>query len=135
MNLGQIAAIIAAVAFAVLTLGLLYPLIRLGRMFDSLSRSIEGAANHAIPTLDESATTMKELTKTMSDVNKITDKVGYTTENVSALIDLYTSVLGKPVIKIMSIFFSLKRTAQDFMARKKKQQSSSAESDALRKGK
>lgn len=126
MGIGEIAGLIAAIAFAILVGFMIYPLIRLGRLFDKLAQTVVTAGDHAIPALDETVTTVKELNKTMSDVNKISGSVQYTASNVGALTDLYTSMLGKPVIKVASALYSLRETAKDFLGKRKGAQDSAA---------
>ena len=61
MGVGEIAGLIAAIAFAVLAGFMIYPLIRLGKMFDQISQT-SGAGEHAIPALDEGVTTASRST-------------------------------------------------------------------------
>ena len=104
MGVGEIAGLIAAIAFAVLAGFMIYPLIRLGKMFDQISQTVRESGEHAIPALDE-------------DVNKISAAASTTANNVGALTDLYGSFLGKPIIKIASTFYALKTTGQSFLAK------------------
>ena len=109
MGVGEIAGLIAAIAFAVLAGFMIYPLIRLGKMFKE-------SGEHAIPALDEGVTTVKQVNKSLEDVNKISAAASTTANNVGALTDLYGSFLGKPVIKVASAFYALKATGQSFLA-------------------
>ena len=56
MGVGEIAGLIAAIAFAVLAGFMIYPLIRLGKMFDQISQTVKESGEHAIPALDEGVT-------------------------------------------------------------------------------
>ena len=71
MGVGEIAGLIAAIAFAVLAGFMIYPLIRLGKMFDQISQTVRESGEHAIPALDEGVTTVKQVNKSLEDVNKI----------------------------------------------------------------
>ena len=117
MGVGEIAGLIAAIAFAVLAGFMIYPLIRLGKMFDQISQTVREAGEHAIPALDEGVTTVKQVNKSLEDVNKISAAASTTANNVGALTDLYGSFLGKPIIKIASTFYALKTTGQSFLAK------------------
>ena len=108
MGVGEIAGLIAAIAFAVLAGFMIYPLIRLGKMFDQISQTVRESGEHAIPALDEGVTTVKQVNKSLEDVNKISAAASTTANNVGALTDLYGSFLGKPIIKIASTFYALK---------------------------
>ena len=114
MGVGEIAGLIAAIAFAVLAGFMIYPLIRLGKMFDQISQTVRESGEHAIPALDEGVTTVKQVNKSLEDVNKISAAAS---NNVGALTDLYGSFLGKPIIKIASTFYALKTTGQSFLAK------------------
>lgn len=115
MSIGDIAGLIAAIAFAILAGVAIYPLIRLGRMLDQIATTVKEAGDHTLPILDESTTSVRELNKTLSDVNQITDSARYTARNVGALTDLYSSMLSKPVIKVASSFYAVKETLSGFM--------------------
>lgn len=117
MGVGEIAGLIAAIAFAVLAGFMIYPLIRLGKMFDQISQTVREFGEHAIPALDEGVTTVKQVNKSLEDVNKISAAASTTANNVGALTDLYGSFLGKPIIKIASTFYALKTTGQSFLAK------------------
>ena len=117
MGVGEIAGLIAAIAFAVLAGFMIYPLIRLGKMFDQISQTVRESGEHAITALDEGVTTVKQVNKSLEDVNKISAAASTTANNVGALTDLYGSFLGKPIIKIASTFYALKTTGQSFLAK------------------
>lgn len=132
MDIGQIAGLIAAIAFAVVAGFLIYPLIRLGKLFDQLADTVKQAGDHAIPTLDESANTVTQLNQTLADVNRISSAASTTANNVGALTDLYGSMLGKPVIKTAAFFYAIRKTASSFFSggRKSDQPAGSRASEA-----
>lgn len=117
MGIGEIAGLIAAIAFAVLAGFLIYPLIRLGKLFDQIADTVRQSGEHAIPALDEGVTTVKQVNRSLEDLNRISAAASTTAGNVGALTDLYGSFLGKPIIKIASAFYALKTTARSFMGR------------------
>ncbi|NEG89324.1 DUF948 domain-containing protein [Bifidobacterium aerophilum] len=117
MGVGEIAGLIAAIAFAVLAGFMIYPLIRLGKLFDQISETVRESGEHAIPAIDEGVTTVKQVNKSLEDVNRISAAASTTANNVGALTDLYGSFLGKPIIKIVSATYALKSTARSFLAK------------------
>lgn len=129
MDAGQIAGLIAAIAFAVLAGFLIYPLIRLGKLFDQIADTVRQSGEHAIPALDEGVTTVRQVNKSLEDLNKISDAASTTAANVGALTDLYGSFLGKPVIKVASTLYALKSTARSFLSRKSAQPEAHARED------
>lgn len=115
MGVGEIAGLIAAIAFAILAGFMIYPLIRLGKLFDQIAETVKDTGDHAIPALDEGVTTVQQVNKSLEDVNKISAAASTTATNVGALTDLYGSFLGRPVIKVASTVYALKSTAQSFL--------------------
>ena len=67
MGVGQIAGLIAAIAFAVLAGFMIYPLIRLGKLFDQIADTVRESGEHAIPALDEGVTTCLLYTSDAAD--------------------------------------------------------------------
>ena len=110
MGVGEIAGLIAAIAFAILAGFMIYPLIRLGKLFDQIAQTVKDTGDHAIPALDEGVTTVQQVNKSLEDVNKISAAASTTANN-----DLYGAFLGKPVIKVASAAYALKSTAQSFL--------------------
>ena len=84
MGVGQIAGLIAAIAFAVLAGFMIYPLIRLGKLFDQIADTVRESGEHAIPALDEGVTTVKQVNKSLEDVNRISAAASSTANNVGA---------------------------------------------------
>ena len=127
MGAGEIAGLIAAIAFAILAGFLIYPLIRLGKMFDQIAETVKETGDHALPALDEGVTTVKQVNKSLEDVNETSCAASSTKNNLGALTNLYGSFLGKPIIKLASIFYGVKVTAQSFMGKDKGAEESSAQ--------
>ncbi|RFD78386.1 hypothetical protein AXE77_05220 [Gardnerella vaginalis] len=114
MSVGDIAALIAAISFAVLSGFLIYPLFRLGRLFDQIAETVRKSGEHALPAIDESVTTIKQVNKTLEDVNAVSDATRTTVTNIGALTDLYGAFLGKPIVKIAAAGYALKDTLASF---------------------
>lgn len=127
MGAGEIAGLIAAIAFAILAGFLIYPLIRLGKMFDQIAETVKQTGDHALPALDEGVTTVKQVNKSLGDVNEISGAASSTMNNLGALTNLYGSFLGKPIIKLASTFYAVKVTAASFRNKGKKNQPASTE--------
>nr|WP_288231095.1 DUF948 domain-containing protein [uncultured Gardnerella sp.] len=114
MSVGDIAALIAAIAFTVLSGFLIYPLIRLGKLFDQIAKTVKESGEHAMPAIDESVTTIKQVNKTLDDVNAVSGATRTTVTNIGALTDLYGAFLGKPLVKIAAAGYALKDTVSSF---------------------
>lgn len=114
MDLGDVAGLIAAIAFVILVGFMIYPLIRLGKLFDQLSQTVKDTGDQAVEALDGGVDTVQKINKTLDDVNDVSDALSTTANNVSALTDLYGAMLGKPVIKIASTVWAVRQTVGDF---------------------
>ncbi|MDD6373299.1 MAG: DUF948 domain-containing protein [Bifidobacteriaceae bacterium] len=114
MSLGDVAGLIAAIAFVILVGFLAYPLIRMGKMFDQIAQTVKETGDHAVPAIDEGVTTVQRVNKSLEDVNDVSDALSTTASNVSALTDLYGSVLGKPMVKVASTVWAVRQTVGDF---------------------
>lgn len=123
MDVGDIAGLIAAIAFAILAGFLIYPLIRLGRLFDQIADTVRESGDHAIPALDEGVTTVKQINRSLQDVNRISAAASSTADSVGALADLYGSFFGKPVIKAASALYAARLTARSFLSGRRGQAS------------
>ncbi len=115
MDLGQIASLIVAIVFAILAGFIIYPLIRLGKLFDQIAETVKDTGDHAIPALDESVTTVQKVNQSLEDVNNISSAASTTANNIGALTDLYGAVLGKPVIKVASAIYAAQQTFKGFV--------------------
>lgn len=115
MDIGQIAALIAAIVFAILAGCMIYPLIRLGKLFDQIAQTVRDTGEHALPALDEGVTTVQKVNRSLDDVNAISDAAQRSATNIGALTDLYGSFLGKPLIAVASSVWAVKATVQDFL--------------------
>ena len=127
MSVGAIAGLIAAIAFAVIAGVLIYPMVRLGRLFDAIAKTVKDAGDEVMPVIKQGNEAVGEINKTLSDVNSITDSVKYTAQNAAALGNLYTSLLGKPIIKAASFFYALQETSASFMKKGKAKKAASEE--------
>lgn len=118
MSVGEIAGLVAAIAFVILVGFLAYPLIRLGKLLDQVSQTVKDSGEHLMPTLDEGLTTVRQVNKSLEDVNRISAAASNTANNVGALTDLYGSFIGKPVIKVASAAYATKAVVKSFLKKK-----------------
>lgn len=100
MSGGDIAGLIAAGVFLLLTALLAVPLIKLGGVFDELRKGIRESVDSLTPTLAETQVTVKEANKQLVKIDSITTNVSDTTNNVSSLVALTAATVGGPLIKL-----------------------------------
>lgn len=118
MGVGEIAGLIAAIAFAILAGFMIYPLIRLGKLFDQLAETVKETGDHAIPALDESVTTVQQVNKSLEDVNKISAAASTTANNVSCPDRSVWILLGQAGYQGCFRCICPETTAQSFMNKK-----------------
>ena len=108
MSAGEIAGLIAAVAFVLLVGVLAVPLIKLGGVFDETRSMIKGVSGETIPLLSEVTTTVTTTNAQLVKVDTITENVVQVTTNVSALTALFAVTLGSPVIRVAAFSFGVR---------------------------
>lgn len=110
---GEIAGLIAAVAFVLLVGVLAVPLIKLGRVFDETRVLVRGVSDETVPLLSEVTTTVTTTNAQLVRVDAITANVQTTTTNISALTALFAASLGSPVIKVAAFSYGVRRALSD----------------------
>ena len=100
MSIADIAALIAALVFAVLVGLLAVPLLKLGRVFDEATIAIRDVTAGVTPLLEETTETITEANRQLARLDTITSDVANVTGNASALVALFAATLGGPLIKI-----------------------------------
>jgi uncharacterized protein YoxC len=109
MTVGDVAGLIAAIAFVLLVGVLAIPLWKLGKTFDAATRSITEVTDHSVPILDEAATTVATTNSQLERVDTITTAAAQTAENVSALAGLYAATLGRPLVKVAAFSYATRQ--------------------------
>jgi uncharacterized protein YoxC len=107
MNGAEIAALIAAGAFAVLVIFLVLVLLKLARLLDDASATIRETGETVIPLLTELTETTKSTNKQLEKIDIITDSVVDATSNLSSLISSFTTTVGGPLLRVGEIIRSV----------------------------
>ncbi|MBE6483485.1 MAG: DUF948 domain-containing protein [Actinomycetaceae bacterium] len=100
MTLGQIAGLIAALAFVALVIALIRPLGKLGGVLDKLADAVTELTEHTLPALDEAAKSIREANGQLERVDTITSAAARTAEDVSAMTTLVTSTIAAPFVAL-----------------------------------
>jgi 2C-methyl-D-erythritol 2,4-cyclodiphosphate synthase len=108
MSAGEVAGLIAAVAFVLLVGVLAVPLIKLGSVFDETRNMIKGVSDETVPLLNEVTTTVSTTNAQLVRVDAITSNIQHVTTNVSAMTALFAATLGSPVIKIAAFTYGVR---------------------------
>ncbi len=103
MSGGDIAAIIAASGFVLLVVFIAVPLLKFGRVLDETRISIRDLNESVAPLLTELTETVTETNKQLARVDTITENVAEVTTNISALVAVFSSTLGSPLVKLAGL--------------------------------
>ena len=107
--IGQIAAIIAAVAFAVLVIVLAVPLWKLGGVFSQLEKTIKEVGDETVVTVKQGQSSLDQVNEQLTRVDSMTSAANRSVEDVSALTTLVTASLGKPLIKVAAFSYAVRK--------------------------
>jgi len=108
---GQVAALIAAVFFALLMLALCYLVLKLTRTVDETSRLVASLTDQTVPLLGEVTTSVTHVNEELVRVDAITANVQSISGNVSALTSLFAATLGSPIIKVAAFTYGVRSVA------------------------
>jgi uncharacterized protein YoxC len=113
MSFGELAGLIAALAFVLLVGALWYPLYKLGKVFDETRISVHDLSGGALPLLEEVTTTVTTTNEQLVRVDTITRNVADASQNVSALTRLFAATLGSPVVKVAAFSYGVREVLTD----------------------
>jgi uncharacterized protein YoxC len=109
VSLGDVAGLIAALAFVGLVGALAVPLIKLGRVMDETRITVRGISEGTLPLLTEVTTTVSTTNAQLVKVDAITTNVAQMSTNVSALTSLFAATLGSPVVKVAAFSYGVRQ--------------------------
>ena len=109
MSVGDIAGLIAAIAFVLLVGVIAVPLVKLGRVLDEARLSVKELTDHSVPILDETAATVASTNVQLTRVDTITTAAVSVSENVSALTSLFAATVGGPMVKVAAFSYAVRR--------------------------
>ena len=113
MSVGEVAGLIAAVAFVLLVGVLAIPLVKLGGVFDETRSMIKGVSGETVPLLSEVTTTVTTTNAQLVRVDAITSNVQAATTNISALTALLAATLGGPAVKVAAFTYGVRSALAD----------------------
>ena len=113
MSVGEVAGLIAAIAFVLLVGALAIPLVKLGGVLDETRSMIKGVSDETVPLLSEVTTTVTTTNAQLVRVDAITSNVQAATTNVSALTALFAATVGGPVVKVAAFTYGVRSAMAD----------------------
>jgi uncharacterized protein YoxC len=109
MSVGDVAGLIAAVAFVALVALMAVPLLKLGRVLDETRTTIRGISDSTVPLIGEVTTTVGQANEQMEKIDTITTNAAQLTTNVTALTSLFAATLGGPVVRVAAFTYGVRQ--------------------------
>ncbi len=110
VTVGDIAGVIAALAFAYLVIRIGSVVGKAGAILDEARLGVKGVADQTVPLLSEVTNTVTATNEQLVRVDTITTNLANMSTNVNALTSLFAATLGSPVVKVAAFSYGV-RTA------------------------
>ncbi len=110
VTIGDIAGVIAALAFAYLVIRIGSVVGKAGAILDEARLGVKGVADQTVPLLGEVTNTVTATNEQLVRVDTITTNLASMSTNVNALTSLFAATLGSPVVKVAAFSYGV-RTA------------------------
>ena len=114
MSVGDVAGLVAAIAFVALVGFLALPLVKLGRVFDAATRSVRDVTEHTLPVIDETAATIAGTNAQLAKVDAVTTAAAEITQNASAVTALVAATVGRPLIRLAAFSYGVRTALRGF---------------------
>jgi len=108
VSIGDVAGVIAALAFAYLVLRLGSLIGKTGKVVDEARIGVRGVSEQTVPLLSQVTDTVASTNEQIVRLDTITANVSSMTTNVSALTSLFAATLGSPVVKVAAFTYGVR---------------------------
>lgn len=108
VTVGDIAGVIAALAFAYLVFRLGSVVGKLGEVLDETRLGVKGVSDQSVPLLSEVTSTVTATNEQIARVDTITTNVAAMSANVNALTTLFAATLGQPLVKVAAFSYGVR---------------------------
>lgn len=112
VSLGDLAGMIAALAFVVLVLRIGSVVDKAGKVLDETRAGVREITDETVPLLREVTDTVAATNQQLARIDTISSNVATMTTNVSALTSVATATVGRPLVKIAAFSYGV-RSAVD----------------------
>ncbi|MDF1490289.1 DUF948 domain-containing protein [Tessaracoccus caeni] len=116
MSVGEIAGLIAAIAFVVLVALAAVPLIKLGRTLDEVRLAVRDLGSNAVPVINElhgtvtsANTELAKLAVVTEDLARASGHATVVTENAAQMSSLFAATLGGPLVKTAAFTYGVRK--------------------------
>lgn len=113
MSVGEIAGLLAAVAFVALVGLLAVPILKLGRTVDEFTRVVQDIRSEHVAktstTVDETNELLASTNAQLQRIDAITSNAQTVTTNVAAMSSLFAATLGGPLVRTAAFTYGVRR--------------------------
>lgn len=116
MTIGEIAGLIAAIAFAILVILFAIPLLKLGRVLEEVRLAVRDIGHESVPILTEMQGTVRatneelaRLSVVTTDLAKVSQHATVVSENAANMATLFSATLGGPMVKTAAFTYGIRR--------------------------
>lgn len=106
---GEVAALVAAVVWAVLATFLCVALVKLIKLINETTKVVSELGDRTPPLLEDVASTVERTNTSLERVEEITANVQASSEDVSTMTALTRSVVTGPLVKVASLSYGVRR--------------------------
>jgi len=108
VSVGDIAGVIAALAFAFLVVRLGSVIGKTGKVLDETRIGVRGISEQTVPLLSQVTDTVASTNEQIVRLDTITANVASMSTNVNALTSLFAATLGSPVVKVAAFTYGVR---------------------------
>jgi uncharacterized protein YoxC len=108
VSIGDIAGVIAALAFAYLVIRLGGLIGKAGKVLDETSIGVHGLSAQTVPLLSEVTDTVASTNEQIVRLDTITANVSSMSTNLNALTALFAATVGSPVVKVAAFTYGVR---------------------------
>ncbi|GAA3630368.1 DUF948 domain-containing protein [Microlunatus ginsengisoli] len=129
MTAGEIAGLIAAIAFVALVALAAVPLLKLGRVLEEVRLAVRDIGHESVPILTElqgtvraTNTELEKLSLVTEDASTVTRNATVVSQNAAQLTTLFSATLGGPLVKTAAFTYGVRKAirSDDSTPRRKK---------------
>ena len=127
MSVGEIAGLIAAVAFVALVAFTAVPLLKLGRVLEEVRLAVRDLGHESVPILTELQGTVRatndelvKLSVVTEDAAKVSRNATVVSENAAQMTNLFSATLGGPLVKTAAFSYGIRKAIKGNGSRKEK---------------
>jgi uncharacterized protein YoxC len=108
VTVGDIAGVIAALAFAYLVFRTGSLIGKAGKVLDEARIGVRGVSEQTVPLLSEVTSTVSATNDQIVRLDTITANVSSMSTNINALTSLFAATLGSPVVKVAAFTYGVR---------------------------